>query len=109
MADIIGDIEREMRLGTVGPHQAAEYKTKLAGEYSWIAGQLEIILARKPIIWLELRKKRKSDNSTDREYEMLEDGVNEIGLRLRMKRVTVLMSALSSLIRVQEGEAKSQW
>ena len=38
------------------PHRLADLKIELAGEYSFICGQLEDILVKKPAIWNELRR-----------------------------------------------------
>lgn len=110
MAITIKEIEETLRNGVqLSPHEAVEYKLILAGEYSFAAGQLETILSHKPLTWLEIRKHKSSDAQADREYERSEDGVNEIGLKLRLKSISTMMSSLTSLIKVAEGESKSQW
>jgi hypothetical protein len=84
----------------------AEYKAQLSAEYSFFSGLLEGVLARKPAIWNEMRKNHNSDKATDREYEATSDGIDEVGLRLKLKRIEKMISAISSLLRVAEGEAK---
>lgn len=91
------------------PHLAAEYKVKLAGEYSFFTGILEDILTRKPKWWNENRPHQKSDKATDKLFEQTEDGINEMGLRLRLKRCEKLINALGTLIRIAEGESKNQF
>lgn len=98
--DNITRIQNELREGqfTSNPHGAAEAKALLAGEYAWICGQMEDILKRKAAVWNEIRKNVKSDTAAERAYEATADGLNEQGLRLRMKSVERMMSALTSLI-----------
>jgi len=87
------------------PQGCAEDRAILAGEYAFIMGQLEDILTRKSAIWNEMRRNVKSDTSADRAYEATEDGTNEQGLRLRAKSIEKMMSALSSLIQIAQGQA----
>jgi hypothetical protein len=90
---------------TSNPHQCANDLSILAGEYSWVCGQLEAVLQKKPQVWNILRVQHKSDTSAERTWQSTPDGINEMGLRLRMKGIEKMMSALKSLIRVAEGEA----
>lgn len=87
------------------PHQAAEDLSVLAGEYAWLLGQLEDILVRKPEKWNGMRDKFKSDTACERAWENTEDGINESGLRLREKSVGKMMSALKTIIRLNESES----
>lgn len=89
------------------PHSSAEDKAILAGEYGWIMGQLELILQRKASIWNTMRPNHKSDTACEREYQATSDGIDEQGLKLRAKGIERMMSALSSLIKVAEGESKN--
>lgn len=105
----IEEIEQKMRSGVIPPHLLATYKAKLAGEYSFYAGQLEDIQVRKPKSWLLLRQNHKSDKATDRAYELTEDGINEIGYEWKLKRIGKLIQALNSLLQVAEGQAKNEY
>lgn len=109
--DTIAKTEQMIKMGQFSnnPHLVAEYKVKLAGEYSFFTGVLEDILSRKPKFWNENREKHKSDKATDKAFEQTEDGINEVGLRLRIKRCEKLINALGTLIRIAEGEAKNQF
>lgn len=91
------------------PQILAEYRSRLAAEYSFVAEQLEKILVRKPLVWDELRGKVTSDAQADRAWERTEDGRNEIGYRLRLKSFERLSSALKSRIEVMQGEARGQF
>jgi len=89
------------------PHLAAEWKAKLAGEFSFLMGRLEEILKNKPKWWNENREKHKSDNQCEKAWEQTLEGIDEMGLKLRTKRIAVLISALNTLIRICEMEVKN--
>lgn len=91
--------------GRILPTTAVTDRAVLSGYYSFYSQQLEEILMRKPNMWLYLRKSHKSDKATDRAYEMTEDGLNELGLTMRMKRLEKMMSALKTII----DTANVQW
>jgi hypothetical protein len=91
------------------PKACAEDRAILSGEYAWICGQMETILSRKPAIWNEIRKGVKSDTACDRAYEMTIDGLDEIGLKLRLKSCEKMMQGLSSLLKLAEGESKNMY
>lgn len=91
------------------PSLCAEYRAQLSGEYTFVDAQLEEIIIRKPFVWQELRKLNKSDASTDRAYETTEDGIEEIKLSGKLKRMAKLMSGLSSLIKLAENTAHNQF
>lgn len=103
------EIAKKLREGyyTSNPAGASEDLAILAGNYAWVCGQLEMILQRKPAIWNTMRKETKSDTACERLYEQTEDGVNEMGLKLRLKSMDKMSSALKSLIRIAEGESKN--
>lgn len=107
--DNLKKIQENMRIGAYNsnPHQAAEARALLAGEYAWICAQLETILSRKPAIWNTLRKDVKSDTAAERTWEQTTDGLNEAGLRLRLKATEKMMQGLSGLLKLAEGESKN--
>lgn len=90
------------------PHLAAEEKAVLAGLYSWVMGQLEMILQRKPAVWIELRKNTTSDSQAETMWKRTKDGLDEQGLRLREKAITKMMSSLSSLISLAQRDYRNQ-
>lgn len=107
--DTIKTTEEALRNGELSnnPHGCAEAKAKLSGEFSFLMGQLEEILSHKPAQWNVIRLKHKSDKACDKVWEATPEGINEMGLRLRVKRIGVLISALNTLIRMAELEAKN--
>ena len=90
-------------------HEAATDRSILSGEYAWICGQLETILQRKPAIWNTLRKEVKSDTAAERAWEQTSDGLNEAGLRLRLKSVEKMMQGLGSILKMAEGESRNNF
>jgi hypothetical protein len=91
-------VEKNLMEGRILPMGAVQDRAVLAGYYSFYSQQLEDILMRKPSLWLHLRQQHKSDKATDRAYELTEDGLNELGLSMRMKRIEKMMSALKTII-----------
>jgi hypothetical protein len=91
------------------PHKCAEDLSILSGEYSFLCGLLEDILQRKPAVWNELRKEVKSDTACERLWQASTDGINEAGIKLRMKGVEKCIGALKALIRIAEGEANNKF
>lgn len=99
----------EVDLEHKSPGELADIKIRLAGEYSFVAGQLEEIQVRKPLIWLVMREGHKSDKATDRAWDATEDGRNEIGLGWQIKIMKQLISAINTKVRIAEGEAQNQY
>lgn len=86
------------------PHGAAEDQAILAGEYSFLCSQLEDVLMGKPNWWNITRKDFKSDTACEKAWQETPNGLLEMGLRLRLKSIEKMMSALKSLIRMAEAE-----
>ena len=104
---IVQEKLRDGSLSTLQPHQVAHYKSLLAGEYSFYISQLSDIIVRKPQNWLRLRETCKSDKQADREFERTPDGINEVGLEIKIKQIDKMQSALSSILRLAELDAKN--
>lgn len=105
----LGHIQAEMERGQLTPGELAEFRVQLAGLYAHASGLIEVILMRKPAIWNEMRKGHKSDKSADREYEATQDGLDEVRLRLVMKRIEKMISSCKTAIDVATGEARNQF
>ena len=107
--DNINRISKNLIDGTYSnnPAACAEDKAILSGEYAWICGQMESILQRKPAIWNTMRKNVKSDTACENAWEMTSDGLNEMGLRMRLKSCEKMMQGLGSLLKLAEGESKN--
>lgn len=105
--NVLEKAEKEIVESGFSPARAADLKIRLAAEYSYYMGRLEDILARRPLIWMELRKSQKSDKATDRAWEATQDGIDELVCRSRLKRIEKLISSLSTYVRVAENEARN--
>lgn len=104
-------IAKNLKDGTYSsnPVMASEDHAKLAGDYFFVCGQLEDVLKIKATKWNDIRQNAytKSDKQADKIWDATENGINEMSLRLREKSIGKMMSALKSLIRIAEGQAKN--
>ena len=105
----MNEIAKSLREGVYNgnPIGASHALAQLSGEYAFICGQLEDILSKKPAVWNELRKDVKSDTAAERVWENTPKGIDETGLRLRLKAMDKMSSALKSLINLASGELRN--
>ena len=92
------EISEALRSKKIYPQQAVETRTQLAGLYAFYSEQLEDILMRYPATWEEIKKGKNTNTETDRAYDSTPDGLNKVGLEMRLKRIEKMMSALKSII-----------
>ena len=109
MTQTIEQIENIISEGIQSPHVAADLRVELSAKYSRESGRLELILKDRPMKWMAIREKVKSDKAADRAWEATEQGTDEMIIRLRLKRIEKLISALSSILKVFEGQSKNQY
>ena len=103
----IPDIQKRMRAGEpIAPDQISKMLVQLAGEYAYYASMMESILVDKPHKWSQIRSGEEigSDKQCDREWDKTDAGKDEIGLRLRMKSIEKMMSALRSMAETARRE-----
>lgn len=93
----------------MNPHELAEKRVRLSGEYSRDSEELGNILADKPALWMKLRENTKSDKSADRVWDSTLLGVQEMKLRLKLKASEKEMSAIKTMLDVLNGEAWNQY
>jgi len=100
--ETITNIQTKLSTGKFSAMEAVEARSVLVGYYAFYSEQLEDILIRKPKVWDSIRNQTgvKSDKQADRLYEMTDDGVNEIGLSMRLKRFEKMLSVLKTIIDV---------
>lgn len=96
----IQEAQEFLRSGQQDPQVSATLRSKLAGEYSFLSGQLQDILARKPKAWMSIREYTTSDKQADQKWEASDDGINEVGLKMQIKVVEKMLSALKTIIEV---------
>ncbi len=96
----ITNIQEQLATGKFSPMEAVEARSVIVGYYAFYSEQLEDILIRKPKAWDRIRNQEgvKSDKQADRLYEMTDDGVNEIGLSMRLKRFEKMLSVLKTIV-----------
>jgi hypothetical protein len=81
----------------------------LSADYSRKTDEFVQVLGRKAEVWALLRKRAESDKQADKAWEATINGRLETSLRLELKSLEKLMSALKTHLRVRETEAKNQW
>ncbi len=104
-------IEEQMLIGGQSPGTLADFRVTLSALFSRASGELEEILASKPYIWRLIRNRDSitSDKAATMEWDSTDEGIREMRLRSKMKRIESLTRAISSLLRVKELEAKNQF
>lgn len=101
-------IKKAQNEGT-SPSELSEVRLWLAGEYAFLGGKLGAVLADKPQRWGRLRVEVKSDTYAERLWQCTEQGKEETRLRITLKSIEKLMSAIKTRIEVMQGEARSQF
>lgn len=80
---------------------------KLSALYAQDDELFALILERRAAIWATIREKTTSDKAADRQYEMMQDGIDEMKLRHKLKRYEKQMSANRLMLEVLSGEARN--
>jgi hypothetical protein len=104
----IADIVEKMK-GQPSPHELANYKVYLAAEYAFLSGQLEGSLMLKPEKWEAFRLNCTSDTQAERAWARTPDGLKETSIRLKLKSIEKMMSAISTKISVATEEARNNF
>lgn len=106
--DLIEKIRKEE---IITPGDLANYRLRLAAEYSFLSEQLGEILREKSEIWMEIRQREEitSDKLADRVWEGTTFGKDEISLRLELKSIDKLMSSINTRLRTYEDEARHNY
>ncbi|HDM31807.1 MAG TPA: hypothetical protein ENG32_00330 [bacterium] len=87
------------------PQEVMKFREFLAAEYFYLGMELAMILMKKPEVWKNIRKSVKSDRKADMEYDATEWGKKEIVLKMKLKGIEKMLSALRSTLEIQQGEA----
>jgi hypothetical protein len=67
------------------------------------------VLASKAEQWEGIRSFKESDKQAERAWEASIEGRHETALRLELKSIEKLMSAIKAHLRVKETEARNQF
>lgn len=89
------------------PHQLAERRVELSAQYARDSERLGEIKAYRAIRWLVIRKDCKTDKEADRTWEATPEGQEEMKLQYKTKGMEKEISALNTLLRVLDGEARN--
>src|SRR3990167_2847422 len=78
------------------PADLSELRLELAGEYAYLNSQLIEILKDKPLVWQSIRYggECKSDTAAEREWQRTQDAQKETLLRMELKTIDKLSSAI---------------
>lgn len=90
------------------PHTLAERRVTLSAEFSAASEELGKLKAFRAIRWLVLRKDCKTDKECDRTWEATAEGQREMILTYKTKGLEKEISALNTMLRVLDMEARSQ-
>lgn len=90
-------------------HQLADEVVKLSGEYSTMAEELSAILSLKAVKWAMFRVEEgcTSDKQADKKWDRTAEGIREMQLKLIMKASEKRQSALKTMLRLMETEARN--
>lgn len=90
----------------MSPRELAEKRVLLSATYSSASERLGILKAQRAIQWLEARKTAKTDKETDMILEASPEGQETTKLTYLCKGLEKEISAISSYLRVLDGEAR---
>ena len=90
----------------MAPADVSRYRQYLAGEFFFLSEQIIEVEKQYPKEWEKLRKTVSSDRRADMLFEQSDIGVDYATLKLRMKSVEKMLSALKSILEVyiKEGQ-----
>jgi hypothetical protein len=93
------------------PSELSHIKTYLSADYASRSMQLEEVLSKRDDEWFKLRDAEgcTSDKQADRAWEKTIDGKKERRLRLEMKAIEKMISAVSTRINVANHEMRGDY
>lgn len=89
------------------PRQLAEDRITLSEEYSRYSGIYADLIKKQADYFNAERKDHKSDNATQKAFDATEDGVKIAQVKQKLKTIEKKMSAINTLLRLLENEAKN--
>lgn len=92
---------------TKSPHELAEERITLAEEYSRYSGEYARHIKLQAMYFNANRVNHKSDTACQHAFDVTEDGVNLVVLKLKLKSIEKKLSATATMLRLMENEAKS--
>lgn len=101
------EIEQAIAEQRNNPHQLAEFRILLSAEFSKASDALTLIQQHKARSWMKIRAHCKSDTSAERTWEATDEGLMEIELKARTKKLEKTMSAVRTMLEVLTAEARN--
>jgi hypothetical protein len=80
---------------------------KLSAEFTKLTDEFRETLTTKATAWPQLRNESESDKQADKKWDASPEGIMEMGLRLQLKSLEKLMSAIKASLRTKEMEARN--
>lgn len=90
------------------PTRLSEILIELSAWNTKLSDQIGLILKDKAERWMAIREQTSSDKQADMKYDATAVGAEEIILRLTLKSLEKMMSAVRMRLRVYEMEIRSQ-
>lgn len=106
--DISAVIE-QLKNDGLSPRELSNIKVRLAAEYAYLSGQLQTVFTLKAERWEKFREQCTSDTQAERKWEKTESGLAEMRLKLTMKSIEKLLSAISAKLNVLDQEARMNY
>lgn len=94
---------------STAPGQLSEALLYLSADYTQKTIDLTEVLTLKSSTWPKFRTEAGSDKQADKAWDATPEGLREMSLRLEMKSLEKLMSAIKAHLRVRETEARNQF
>lgn len=93
----------------MSPSELSHHCLELSDMYAK-AGELSVKLQRNYALFYEsFRAEVKSDSALDRKWELTEDGLTLMELKMKMRTIKEKISAIKTLLRVAENESRNQY
>lgn len=89
------------------PAELSAILLEFSADYAAKVDELQQLLVLKVATWQKLRGTVGSDTQAERAWQATPEGIAETGLKLQMKSLSQLMSALKTHLRNKELEARN--
>ena len=87
------------------PNEMSDKRLELSEEYSRLSDEFAQHIKFQAEFFNLNREKYKSDNATQKAFEATTDGVRMVILKLKLKSIEKVMSALNTALRLAENQA----
>lgn len=91
------------------PHQLAEDRIVMSAEFGRLSDELGGLLEKQAKFFVANRSVHKSDKACERAWEITEEGIRTMKVKLRLKALEKDMSSISKMLEVLSGESRNQW